>query len=845
MASDVAAAYYVRARREDRPDDLLRAFDAVEQPTSSAGWFNRALAAEALGLTAEAIGSWNKARDDSPWTAEAGQHRHRLLSEVDAATQWTRARTRLPHADLQTTMRLIAPFHASAERYVEEELLPQSRLDEARRIAAAFYQLSGDRFLLDVVNVPASYEAFAKARRAERAFSNAATDYETAIGQLGRNPLSLLARRGLALARHDATLIEPLEREAQARQYGHFIALIHGTRAYFFTFSSRYPEALAESTAAIAEYGHLHDQEDALDARMRRIGLFGITGQTETAWSEALWCVLRASDMVEEQTRHIAFGEAAAAAVALGHANIGLRYQNTAIALIRKALREQPMRPFKINLGIALRARAGIFARLAQYNLAANDIAETIRLQVRDTDKNVQQILQARLFEVEGQAQPNPERAVVAFTNAFKRTSPEYRTYRAALLAERAKAERKLGRGAEADRDLRAALSELNAEETAILEHRERGKGEELWSSYFSRFQETYRLLIQQTIDAHPSEAFAYAERARAFEPLDLILHLDVVPQAFRGQERALCTRTERRRIRGRPLRTVREIAGSAAGQVRSDAETARHHPRRRDARPPLRGPSQFDHPPLPDSRHAGGNCRQREAVPLLSAARPRAPSATSLLVIGDPAFDPQVARGLERLPRAKDEVQQIYALYAPDAQLRVEADATVPAFIDLARKSAVVHIAAHGIVDPRMPSHSALLLAPSDKSSGLLDAQAMLTTLHLDRTRLVVLSACSSAGGLPVGPEGLAPLVRPLIAGGVPAVLGSLWDVDDATAAQLLVSFHRRYREGLDAASALQAAQRDLLQSRNAGLRSALAWAPFQVIGYGSSPFKKKEKPP
>ncbi|HYU24721.1 MAG TPA: hypothetical protein VEO74_05925, partial [Thermoanaerobaculia bacterium] len=156
---------------------------------------------------------------------------------------------------------------------------------------------------------------------------------------------------------------------------------------------------------------------------------------------------------------------------------------------------------------------------------------------MRDTDKNVQQILQARLFEVEGQAQPNPERAVVAFTNAFKRTSPEYRTYRAALLAERAKAERKLGRGAEADRDLRAALSELNAEETAILEHRERGKGEELWSSYFSRFQETYRLLIQQTIDAHPSEAFAYAERARAFEPLDLILHLDVVPQAFRGQE--------------------------------------------------------------------------------------------------------------------------------------------------------------------------------------------------------------------------------------------------------------------------------------------------------------------
>jgi tetratricopeptide (TPR) repeat protein len=179
-ASDVAAAYYVRGRQEDRPDDLLRAFDAVEQPTSWAAWFNRALAAESLGLTAEAIDSWSKAADDSQWAAEALEHRARLLREVDAATKWTRIRAQLPHADLATTARLIAPFHASAERYVEEELLPQSRLDEARRIGTALVQLSGDRFLMDVVNVPApdAYKAFAEARRVERSFSNAAAEYE-------------------------------------------------------------------------------------------------------------------------------------------------------------------------------------------------------------------------------------------------------------------------------------------------------------------------------------------------------------------------------------------------------------------------------------------------------------------------------------------------------------------------------------------------------------------------------------------------------------------------------------------------------------------------------------------
>jgi CHAT domain-containing protein len=689
--------------------------------------------------------------------------------------------------------------------------------------------------------------------------------------------------------------LESIEREANARGYGHLLAIIHGTRAWFLTFRSRYPEALTESNAALTDYERLHDQEATLDARMRRIGVFRITGQTETAWSEALWCVRRASDMVEEQTRHIVFGEAAAAAVALGHEKIGLRYQNTAIALIRKALQEQPVKHFKVNLGIALRARAGIFARLGQYHLAANDIDEAIQQEVPGIDETVRRILQARLYEVRGQAEPNPARAIADFTNAFEKTSPEYRTYRAAILVERAKAERTLGRDREANDDLKASLAELHDEEKAILEHRERGNAEDLWSSYFSRFQETYRILIQQEIeqDHQPWEAFAHAERARAFETLDLILHLDAVPQAFRDLDiqRQLprgvllleyCVLDDRTYtwIVSRDRKDVVRQAVPRRQIVRWSAELQRAA-RERNAgafQRALYAPfeqllavplARYGTTPkqlviVPDGamhglpfaalRDLGTRHYLIQDMPVAIAGSARLylfsllrdhalASETKLLLIGDPAFDPK--RGLPRLPRANDELQQIYAMYAPNAQIRVGAEATIPTFLDLARRSAIIHVVTHGIVDPRTPSHSALLFAPSDKSSGLLDAQALLTKLHLDRTRLVVLSACSSAGGLPVGPEGLAPLVRPLIAGGVPAVLGSLWDVDDATAAQLLVSFHRHYREGLDTAAALQAAQRDLLQSRNAGLRSALAWAPFQVIGYGSSPFKKKEKPP
>jgi CHAT domain-containing protein len=219
-------------------------------------------------------------------------------------------------------------------------------------------------------------------------------------------------------------------------------------------------------------------------------------------------------------------------------------------------------------------------------------------------------------------------------------------------------------------------------------------------------------------------------------------------------------------------------------------------------------------------------------------ASLPRDEPPTALL-IGDPAFDERLTRlGFERLRFAASEVQGIHALYGASAEVRLYGDATVGEFLRLAPRKTIVHIAAHGVPNADDPSHSMLLLARSAHDSGAIDAEQLLKSLKLDHTRLVVLSACGSAGGLPVGPEGVGPLVRPLIGTGVPGVIGSLWGVQDATTEPLLVSFHRQYRQGSDAAEALRSAQLAMLNDRNPGLRSVLAWAPFQVIGHASSPF-------
>jgi CHAT domain-containing protein len=219
-------------------------------------------------------------------------------------------------------------------------------------------------------------------------------------------------------------------------------------------------------------------------------------------------------------------------------------------------------------------------------------------------------------------------------------------------------------------------------------------------------------------------------------------------------------------------------------------------------------------------------------------------------LLVGDPAFDSRYARGAPHLVAARGEVHALQSLYAPHSVELTGAEATVPRFLQAARESQIVHVAAHAFTDGEAPSQSFLLLAPSSNDSGVLDAQKLLNTLHAENTRLVILGACRSGGSATVGPQGVGPLVRPFLAAGVPGVIGTLWDINDATAEKVLVSFHRHYQQGSDAAAALRAAQLEQLKSGNPGLSSELTWAAYQAIGYASSPFAatgemKKEKPP
>ena len=101
--------------------------------------------------------------------------------------------------------------------------------------------------------------------------------------------------------------------------------------------------------------------------------------------------------------------------------------------------------------------------------------------------------------------------------------------------------------------------------------------------------------------------------------------------------------------------------------------------------------------------------------------------------------------------------------------------------------------------------------------------------TLPVD---LAVLSACQSGLGRDVGGEGLVGLSRGFLYAGAARLVTSLWDVNDASTADLMGRFYAAMLgpRALPPAAALRAAQREMLA---AGRWTApLHWAAFTVQG-------------
>jgi CHAT domain-containing protein len=164
-------------------------------------------------------------------------------------------------------------------------------------------------------------------------------------------------------------------------------------------------------------------------------------------------------------------------------------------------------------------------------------------------------------------------------------------------------------------------------------------------------------------------------------------------------------------------------------------------------------------------------------------------------------------------LPSSEREVMDLKRLY-PTTTVFLRTDATEARAKALAPTYNVVHFATHGNLDYQNFDNTFLTLAPSatPKEDGRLTLREVWKLIGFGHHRLVVLSACNTAvadeqvAGWPNSPA------TAFLDVGVPAVVASLWPVDDAATAVLITAFYRNMRT-MDTAEALRQAQLTLKQ--------------------------------
>jgi CHAT domain-containing protein len=194
---------------------------------------------------------------------------------------------------------------------------------------------------------------------------------------------------------------------------------------------------------------------------------------------------------------------------------------------------------------------------------------------------------------------------------------------------------------------------------------------------------------------------------------------------------------------------------------------------------------------------------------------------------------------GLERqlrdLPSTQGEIDDISGLYRDAAVVvrgpALDKDATEAAFWELAKYAAgpgnLLHVSCHGIIVPNEPMNSGLLLFDSKVDA----AQVARAPLPFDE---VVLSACSTGwrptkvGAVVLTADEILGIPAGFLEAGVKSVLVSIPQAEGQAARALTTHYHRRRILGDPPLLALQAAQKQMLDSGVPPWK----WAGFALYG-------------
>lgn len=230
---------------------------------------------------------------------------------------------------------------------------------------------------------------------------------------------------------------------------------------------------------------------------------------------------------------------------------------------------------------------------------------------------------------------------------------------------------------------------------------------------------------------------------------------------------------------------------------------------------------------------------RARTNGQLLAFAAAYPPADSAWLALRSPA-DFYTRSLLQDLPAAEKEVQTLEREFAGDFCYQQQANEAQ--FRALASDHSVLHLAMHGLLDKKNPILSRLAFSENGDTAqdNFLYAYEI---AHLSlRSDLVVLSACETGYGKLQAGEGMLSLARAFFYAGVPSLVVSLWEVNDASTAALMLHFYRALSDGKRKSDALRHAKLSYLEQAQGIAAHPAFWAPFVLMG-SDDPVHLKQK--
>lgn len=675
---------------------------------------------------------------------------------------------------------------------------------------------------------------------------------------------------------HARLVLEPLRSEVSDRRYPSLHGRILWILGSMDMLGGRAGEALFPLRPALRLFEKTGEIDSQVAIHELLAWAFDVLGETDRAWRHFL-AALQVRHRVHNPRRVFAVLDMAGIACwRQSDFNVAKYFQNELLA--HSLTGGDPD-----FVCFAHQRRARTLYLTGQQNEAMKDlVAATSRAQ-EVADESTRERRQAEILTVRGESEltRDPEAAVRALSTAiafYERTDLRYYLSTAYFL--RARARLALRQEDRAGEDFRAGFREIERAGNGVLEESVRIA---LYDQATTLFDEILTFHAKRPGGA--AEAFELSEQARARQLLDRIpgqgpLLLEDEVRRQLPEETVLVKYVvlpDRLLVWALTPKTVehRQVSISAAS-LAARVERARKGLLRNGARPkdladlkelhrilvePVKDSIRENHSIVfvPDKilhllpfatlmdPNTGRYLIQDHAVSvapsaniyvrcLLRSRQLESGLPAAALVVAATDFDRERFKGLAALPAAEVEARLVTAELS-GSRLLTGRDATRRQFLDsLARRPQVIHFAGHSVLNPELPHLSMLLFARSEKpgDSSVLYAHEV-AELKLAATRLVVLSACSTAAGRVSASEGATSLARPFLAAGVPTVLASLWELDDPGVPDLLKRFYQSLNDGYDPAAALRTAQLSLLDGSPPS-----RWAAFQVIG-GMPPLQRR----